>query len=327
VNAKRVLLVVSIALGIGACAGSPVSLTAQRGSSILIPIGPYHWPTSDVIIGFGRPQQPGGGASGGAWADPQRGELEFYVDDGLGAGEIFLLRATSTSNPSLASPYARAPGIGNRNTEVVALLDIPVDAPLGQQTLRYRNKQDPSVSISVGSIWVLPREVLLCEAPSCGAPSGTPVVTGQPSPFVVGGSDISGVVKRTKPDPQLIIPFPVTAHAVELNIVFPVNKGQIVDVYENRSDRSTDLALTSLHSCSGPGCLGSYTVKAVAAHASGIDSLALVFQLSGSTPVNLGPPGGDVIVFTIVARDQFGNPIEDFPEFPGQIDRTTFFIQ
>jgi hypothetical protein len=136
-------------------------------------------------------------------------------------------------------------------------------------------------------------------------------------------------VKRTVPDPQLIIPLPATAHAVELEVMFPTGLATVVDAFEYRTDRAADLAWVTVSSCTAPFplCIGNYRVKAVAVDDDGIDNLALVFQLSGSTPVNLEANPAQVRVYTLIARDRFGNPIPSFPEFPAQIDRTTFYVQ
>jgi hypothetical protein len=313
---RAVLLLAATAVG---CIGSPVSLTAQRGSSILVPVHLYDAAQTDVQVGFGRPAQPGGtGAAFAAWVDSQRGELEFFVDDGQQSGEVFLLRATSASSPNLASSFART-SASLAASQVGALLDVPIDAPLGQQTLRYRNKNAPGTVATVGDIWVLPNQVLLCEASACGAPPGTPVAAGAPTPFVIDGTlNITTALRKTVPDPHLILTFPEQAHAVELFVWFDEPEhADIIDAFEFRTDRSTDLAWTTIAQAGN-----TYRVKAVATHDSGIDALAIVFKLTGTSAVS----ADELNVLTVKARDEFGDEIEGFDEASG-VPTTGFYIQ
>jgi hypothetical protein len=292
------------------CVGSfPVGRSVQRGSSFLVPVAGYGTETA-VPLGFGRPQQPGppNNPANAAWPDLQRGELQFFVDDGADPGEVFLLRAVSVAGPSIASSFARGEGLAANtptNTEVAALLDVPLDAPLGPQVLRYRHVVHGG-NVSLGVISVLPNKVLLCEPSECNATPGIPTVTGSTT-------SSAGAARETVPDPQIIIPFPANAHAVQLTVVVPKTAppnpqpiAQIVDAFEHRTDRSAHLAWTSL----AEEFPGSYAVSAVATLDSGIDALALVFQLTGAT--TLDP--GDVLILTLTARDRFGEPIDGFDE-------------
>lgn len=208
-------------LGIGAaaalsCSGASVPLSAQKGSTILIPIGGIADEDAGTI-GFGSQ----------VYEDRQRGALVFKLGGPTGP-ELVTRVVTALSGP-LASQHGIASPFGFNTDLIVAMIDIP-DTPAitegshGLTIVRRLGGVDHPGPVYDGQISILPAMV----------PAGTQTIVGTPTPFEAIGVDISTVVRNAVPDPQAI--FAVTGapavHAVEMEITFPTSLVTIRDVTE-----------------------------------------------------------------------------------------------
>jgi len=299
-----VLLAVVAWLG---CRGGPVSMTAQRGSSILVAVDSSPSMSGDFPkVGYGTPDKP----------DVQRGRLDFFLDS---PSNPLTLRSTTLVAPAPSSPIARSTtdfyDLHHPN-QVTSLLDIPETAPLGEHILKVRHvpyvppgqTESPGVTRAIGNLWVLPATLTFTDGGT------TYSVDGTPTPVSTHGLPLyDSELERTIPDPQLIIPLPETeetAYAVELLVAFPTSLAEITDAGEFRTDRTTDLAWGTIATCATNCWGGSHTIKVVAIHDSGIQHVSIAFRLTGTTALN----PATIQVRTLLARDVLGAEIPGFPE-------------
>ena len=134
-----------------ACQGRPMPLAAARGTSVLIPIGGGGAATGEgLLMGYGSP----------TLEDRQRGRLRLWLDSNP---DVELpVRGVARVRADRASPAGLSQGADwGLGDQVVAVVDVPDDAPLGNfgvYARRYTFQWN-------GSAWQ-EQELPLAEAPN-----------------------------------------------------------------------------------------------------------------------------------------------------------------
>src|SRR5262245_59843903 len=114
---RRVIAaVIVVGVGMLGCQTRPIPLSAQRGSTVVIPLS---WGTG--LFGYG----------GTEYTDYQRGQMVFRLDSLTGFELTTRFSTIAVASPR-ASFGATATSAGG---QVVSLVDIPVGAPLGTHAL------------------------------------------------------------------------------------------------------------------------------------------------------------------------------------------------
>jgi hypothetical protein len=282
-------LIVCVVLG-AACALNPIAQTAQRGSTIVIPLG-----GTDVATAFG----------GTEVSDPVRGQMVYYLQDS--GGPIFELttRASSLAAPHPASPHGRFSAIGAY--QMLSVVDIPQTAPFGAHPLYARRRVDGGWvgnPIHVGQLEILPSTV-----------TWTDSVTGSTYNVTGKSTYLPGSVQSVVPDPQILVTFAGAAYAATVSI--GQNSGtynpfqsnyEVIDVFQ------TDLITPNNHRPiaqlqGGPHPIAQF----VAATGDPFYQIAFVFRR-----VNAAAPPFDLddIYFVITRWDQNGVATEESWLFP-----------
>jgi hypothetical protein len=269
-----------------ACTGHPVPLSAQAGSTILIPLRGV---TDGTIIGYG----------GSLVTDYQRGELVFRLDGPT--GPELITRGTSVVAAAQTTRGARQGTIAG-SLQVVAMVDIPADAPEGTHTLhvsRRRIEAGSPVEYSFpaypAEIQILPNEVT----------AGSETVIGMETPleaYVFGWTDESHVLPEVTPDPQLRFAISPAVFALEMTVTYPASVANVIDVVEPALARANNLASVWF---SEP-VPGTVHIKAVAQTLQ-FNRVALVFALDDGAAAILDP---NAVTVTIdKAFNQSGAPV------------------
>ncbi len=199
-----------------ACSGPTVPLSAQAGSSVVIPLtGELTQPTS--LIGYGSEL---------LGEDYQRGEL------------VYRLRETETelrTRATSAIRLGRSSGDAG-NVQIVSLVDIPADSPVGTFSIdvvrRFRDSagamQESPLPYS-GTLSVLPHALDVdCDQ--------TVDVVGVPTPWArlgpAGGSDSIAEFASflLAQRPELVLSLNRAVHAVELELSYPPDVIRIEEV-------------------------------------------------------------------------------------------------
>lgn len=199
-----------------ACSGASVPLSAQKGSTILIPIGGM-LDEDDGLIGFGSQ----------LYEDRQRGALVFKLDGPSGA-ELSTRVVTALAGP-LASAHGIASPFGYRTDLLVAMVDIPntpaiTEGTHGLYIVRRLGGIDHAGPAYDHQISILPASII----------AGAETIVGAPTPLEALGLDISTVVKNAVPDPQALFAVHIgpPVHALEIDVTFPSSLVNIKDVTE-----------------------------------------------------------------------------------------------
>lgn len=213
------LLVLACALG---CQTRPIPLSAQRGSTVVIPLG---WGLG--LYGYG----------GSEYSDPQRGTMVFRLDGA--SGFELLTRFSTIAAPAPQAFYAT--NTPNANGQVVSVVDIPVGAPLGTHSLYVaRNLNGTDFSFTYGGqLKILPQTVT----------AGSESITGQSTPreafsFWLGtGGSWSPIavadLKRAIPRPEIQIALSTAVWATELTLTYPGNVITVADAAAPIGQRAT----------------------------------------------------------------------------------------
>ena len=149
------LLVGALALlAIAGCMGNPIPLSAQAGSTIVVPYSSSDFDVFEFVdpVGFG----------GTEVEDPQRGTLVLQLDS-FGGFELTTRLGLNAAAPVEAPVGAGAAGWGS---QLLLVVDIPTDAPLGTHDLVLVNRRveggvpvDTQITPSPGAIRILPTVV------------------------------------------------------------------------------------------------------------------------------------------------------------------------
>lgn len=300
----------AVAVVLGACAFEPIPMTAQIGSSVLIPLQGL----SGGAVGYGAYHDT---IDANPPTDPQRGVLIYSLD--TPSGPVALeTRGTWIAGADSASQVAR----GSASTgflQVVSLVDIPTGTPEGTYDLEVTHHytdaagqvHDDPVADS-RKISILPQTVTATH------PDGTTEqVTGQSTPMAyitckggvctTSGNDVSASVQSTIPDPAVGIVLDsgsssIQIWAADLTVTYPSRVINVVDAMETPLTQLDHLA-TVWYTDSG---LGSLDVQAVATEQA-FKYLSIVFNLVDGSSQILDPT--QVHVTVNKAWDQTGAEI------------------
>ena len=302
----QLVLGLAAAVSLVGCLGSPIGMTAQRGSTIMVPVHNENLGSNlGIPVGYG----------GTEVTDVQRGELQFYLDD---PSNPLVTRASTAVAAAPASEYGRMIS-GRHPLQIVSIVDIPSTAPLGSHALLGRIM--PPSGVPSGTIYVSSIEII--DSPVTFDDGGTPVtVVGKPSPFsslgvAIGAADLQKAV----PDPMMIIDLTepdagvVGVAAVEMQVTMGSPIPTILDVIQPAETAIENRALVWWTE-TVPGVID---IRAVSQTGT-FDSLAIVFQPSGGVPftsTNSGPPYFFDFPLPVIfaAFDEAGQPI---PTIAGQ---------
>jgi hypothetical protein len=264
-----------------ACALRPIPITAQRGSTIVVPLG-----GADVATAFG----------GTEVSDPQRGEMVYYLQDSGGPVIELTTRASSLVASHPAAPWTRNAPMAIPY-QMLSVVDIPQSAPYGAHPLYARRRLDGNwmgSAISMGPIEILPSTVTWTDG------GVTYNVTGK-------STYLPGYTPDVVPDPQIVVGLGTTAYAALVRIgpmsgvpganPFP-NKYQVVDVFESMFLANANHRPISKFT-GGPYPFGEF----VSASGAPFYEVAFVFRRvnASAAPLNLND-----IYFEITAWDEHG---------------------
>jgi|GEM_PF-6520770 len=278
-------LAAAAALG---CQGEVLPLSAQAGSTVLIPLS---GDPAAGMVGYG----------GTAHEDYQRGRLVYQLG-GPGGFEL-VTRATAAALPV---PNAQLSKTVAPQRQIVSLVDIPADAPVGTHTLHVvRRRSEGGVSVDYagppyfGELTILPHELEVDGFASS--------FLGAPTPFsrwLFGAfRDASDQAYVAIPLPELRIRLSADVAAAELRIEYPADVIDVFDVFEPPVFVSSDLATVWYEDDSANGVVD---VGAVASTAP-FRVLSLAFSLDDGSAQILDP--ADVRVFVEGAWSAAGTPL------------------
>src|SRR5262245_27152442 len=151
---QAVATLLLVTAGILGCQTRPIPLSAQRGSTVVLPLS---WGTG--LFGYG----------GTEYTDYQRGKMVFRLDGAAG----FEL-TTRFSTIAAPSPRAILGTSGSAGGQVISLVDIPLAAPLGTHSVFVaRNQGGSDYPFTYGGqLKILPESVT----------AGSETITGQSTP-------------------------------------------------------------------------------------------------------------------------------------------------
>lgn len=215
VRGRLVPLALVAAAAALACQGSPIALSAQKGSTVILPIGGI-WEEDEGQIGFGSD----------IYEDPQRGDLIIKLDDENGP-ELVTRAVTALAAPLASQQGIEAPLTG-KTDQIIVIADIPntneiTVGPHGFFIVRRLGGVDYPGPSYAGEIQILPESITT----SAG------IVDGTSTPFAaIGGNDLGSTLKNVVPDPQLIFRTTNAAFAAEFEVTYPSTEVDILDVTE-----------------------------------------------------------------------------------------------
>jgi hypothetical protein len=205
------------------CSMSPLPLSAQAGSTVLVPI---EYQQAEEGIGFGGTQL----------ADPQRGQLVYSLCQGYPpqpGGFELVTRFTLVVEHDPRSANARD-AVTSGRSQAISVVDIPATATPGHHPLcvvRRDAAGDHPVLLDESGIWgpiltldILPEEVAAGSETIVGAPSPLEVFSWYPGGFVPKPESLPHLI----PQPTIEIHFvdsttgeTLPLHAVDLLIAYP----------------------------------------------------------------------------------------------------------
>ncbi len=281
--------------GLAACQGRIAPLSAQQGSTILIPL--------DGESGLTPAERGRVGYGGSKVSDPQRGELVYRLDGPSGFELV-----------TLGSTRVKADVVG---VQLVSLVEIPIDAPLGSHDLFVAHRRfDPATGSVVeqpgpdyhGQLSILPSAI------SVSLPGGgSELIEGRPTPLEAFADIANGWVTIAptwlqpvvpKPELRIALSADTPIWAVEGTVVVRAAVAELVDIRDASSSGSPAVVwLKDLGvSWSYHGYVGS-----AAGTSAAISSLAFPFTLVDANAALLDP--ASVITADFGAWDREGNPI------------------
>jgi len=225
-----------------ACGGPTVPISAQAGSTIVIPVTGELLAGSDTIVGFGNEFAE----------DRQRGILVFRLRE---AGKELHTRLTTsvTTTGIVSANLVR----DSNMRQVVSLVDLPADSPVGTFHIdvarRFRDLEGVEREESIpygGEVTVLPHQLDLdCDqtADVIGRPTPWvaffPQAGGGVTPVEIATSGGSGnVIAGMTPLPELVIRLLPAPSALELEVAYPADKIRVEGVMdESRSKLSREI--------------------------------------------------------------------------------------
>ena len=280
--------IASVLLGVAslACQGRVLPLSAQAGSTILVPVGGDLQFVGDVV-GYGGTIQE----------DYQRGTLIYRLDGP--SGMELVTRATSAVIAYPGADLTRFPTLPQR--QIVSIVAIPANAPNGTHALHVtRRRLENGVPVEYptsgypGEIRILPDQLTV---PLAGG--GTETISGAETPFeyivcdpTCRGVDITATVAQAIPRPEVRITFNQGVQAIELTVTYPPGVIDVVDVFEPPSSRSNGLAMVWRSDNPTTGVLKVGAVRGTAA----FTSLSIAFALDNGAAQILDPAAVSVAI-------------------------------
>jgi hypothetical protein len=310
----RIALFAGLAAAAG-CSNQPLPLSAQAGSTIVIPIDPQ----PPASLGYG----------GTELADPQRGSLVYVLCEGDPGPPVPLpvcdppgdceltTRFSLLAEHDPRSANARDAVIGAR-AQAFSVVDIPSDAPPGEHALcvvrRDAQGIDHPVELVAPSAWepTFTLRILPASVPV----DGEPPVVGAPNPsevwswFSQSWVPKQDALPQLAPEPTLDIRFvespgsevPVPLHAVDLVVVYPENVIDAVRAVPPTGLRNASFWIQPI----APGWI---RIRGAAGDA--FDELGLVFRLNApATPLEVD----DVQVALLATGDRNGAALTASPQ-------------
>lgn len=289
-----------LGLSLAACQGRPVPLAVQAGSSIVIPL--ENGALFQGSVGYG----------GTEVEDFQRGTL-IYQLDGPGGFEL-VTRGTSAVMPPPSSTLAKDGLTFVPPLQLVSLVDIPDDAPLGTHSLHVivRRMEDgvPVESAGpayAGAITILPKEL---EVDLGGGPV---TVTGEPTPFerrlcafgnctwLESASFVSDIVPR----PELQLQLSQSVWSFEIELEYPPDVIDVVDAFQSLWIwvPANERGLVWFDDDGN----GTVRISGAATGTGTFDLISLVFELDDGANAILDPE--DTTATVLRATDADGNPL------------------
>jgi hypothetical protein len=219
------------ALAALACQGNVLPLSAQQGSTVLIPL-------------TGDPAQGVVGYGGTLREDYQRGTLVYQLD-GPGGDEL----VTRASTAVLPAPNAEiASGLMPQRLHV-SLVDIPLDAPEGAHSLHVvRRRIEGGTAVDhqdappyKGELTILPQQVDVDGPPFVSEGAPTPLARWACQPAPCGFKSITNA-HIAIPFPELRVTFSAFVSAAEVRFEYPSDVIDVFDAFEPPQGASTHLA-------------------------------------------------------------------------------------
>jgi hypothetical protein len=207
-----------------ACASYPVPLSAQKGSTIAIPIAAGE----DQVVGYG----------GAMHTDHQRGSMVYRLDSA--SGPELTTRFTVASAPHAAAPLSTTSTNLSTPPQIVSIVDIPNSESVteGPHTLRVFRRPTSGTDVELVFNPQLQIKILPQSVPTAGGNvvgSSTPSVKANCTP--IWGCNFSSMVGDAIPAPR--IDFYVQASdynqnisAFEFDLDYPEDVIDIVDAYQ-----------------------------------------------------------------------------------------------
>jgi hypothetical protein len=268
---RRTIAWAALVLIGSACGGAPLPLAGRAGTTVGIAVA------SDVLegglLGFGAT-----GFDAFGIADRQRGRLVFELDTTAVRGAPLRLapRVVTRVVPDPATGLSLEPDAHlvtlSGVAQVLALVDIPADAPVGTFDLRIR-RQDADGRPLPGPSYLQRFEVL--PNPGGGA-AWNPLRAFHPhgSLDLVAGGQVAGLY----PWPKAVLPIVPAAggapvHAAHLRVAYPSARVEaVLRVYDDR--RSDDGAIVQWRDDGA----GAVTIDWIAPEPTAFRALAVVFR-------------------------------------------------
>lgn len=212
------------AAGMSACTTNPIPLSAQAGSTFVVPL---MGAGGSTVIGFG----------GSEYTDYQRGEMVYWLDDtdpelgGIGGFPL----DTRLSLPASAHPASKIALQGvlfASPPQILSIVDIPADAPEGTHSLHIV-RELPNGDKFPGPIYPLGIKILPNSIDTTDQ-SETIVGAITPSGNTQGNTDFSQAIPR----PRILILISGGNDAVsafEFDLTYPSNLIDVVDAFQAAS--------------------------------------------------------------------------------------------
>jgi len=294
------LFLVAALAGPFGCMGAPVPLSAQAGSTITIPLG-----SPNVLpgVGYGGTEAP----------DPQRGSFVYRLETPSGPFAL-VTRASGLATPHSQAPLARGRPLFLQvdPSQVVSIVDIPADAPLGTYDVSVTREFVDPVTFETQSeaidypfqLSILPNTVEVLRDDG-----STEVLAAEFNEFESfngsGFNNLSdlGFVPFAIPDPAFRVSFDRTdIWAAELHVSYPANVINVTDVFETTTERVEGRAI-AWRQDDGTGTL----ILSATSVSTALTGLSVVFVLDDPSSAILNP--ADLTVTVMKAWNKDGSQI------------------
>lgn len=305
IRCAEALALVLVAAGLTACMTQPIPLSAQIGSTIAIPLGEV-----DGKAGYG----------GADYTDHQRGELVFQL---VGTDPLVEL-TTRFSIATTAHPASIMAGLAQLSQpspppavpeQLISLVDV---TPSNQTTLepgtyslsvirRRPGKPDKAgPNYTGGQIRILPASIDI---------GGGEFIDGAPTELkkvnnCSGFCNFRSEIYRAIPRPSLTLTLESNVAAFDLDLSYPANVIDIVDVIDGDNDfKAANQGTLLWFDDNGAG---SIQIRGVSHPDAGVSSalqIDLVFELDDGASQTLNLSQDPIVVEALNAYDLNGQPI------------------